>query len=145
MNNNKYFLNAIICLFMFPLAVLPDIVNNQIGNADKQEHEMNKFIDRLMSKMTVREKIGQINMVHPWGEYDTGSKNKEDIYELARNGELGVALNLVGADKVHRLQQIAVNESRLGIPIFQAWTLYMAFVPYSPFLWHSLARGIYPQ
>ena len=47
---------------MFPLAVLPDIVNDQIGNADKQEHEMNKFIDRLMSKMTVREKIGQINM-----------------------------------------------------------------------------------
>ena len=32
MNNNKYFLNAIICLFLFPLAVLPDIVNNQIGN-----------------------------------------------------------------------------------------------------------------
>lgn len=127
MNDNKYFLNAIICLFLFPLAVLPDIVNNQIGNADKQEHEMNKFIDRLMSKMTVREKIGQINMVHPWGEYDTGPKNKEDIYELARNGELGVALNLVGADKVHRLQQIAVNESRLGIPIFSSMDVIHGF------------------
>ena len=77
---------------------------------------MNEFIDELMSKMTVREKIGQLNLL-PSGTISTGISDNSPVMETISKGELGGILNLKGADNIRKLQEAAVKKSRLGIPI----------------------------
>jgi beta-glucosidase len=73
-------------------------------------------IDKLMSRMTLPEKLGQLTMTS--ASYAvTGPVITGDSTESIRNGTLGNLLNLVGAKPVHEMQRIAVEESRLGIPL----------------------------
>lgn len=85
---------------------------------DAQCSRMDTYIDSLMSRMTLREKIGQLNLVPPGGEFATGQDVKANIWNLCRNGELGAVLNLADAKRVRNLQRVAVEETRLGIPLF---------------------------
>ena len=78
--------------------------------------EMDKFVDDLMSKMTVEEKIGQLNLPVA-GDIVTGQAKSSNVSERIRKGEVGGLFNLKGADKIREVQRIAVEESRLGIPI----------------------------
>jgi beta-glucosidase len=80
-----------------------------------QTKPMNEFISNLMSKMTVREKIGQLNLL-PSGTITTGISNNSPVKDAFCKGELGGILNLKGADKIRELQELAVTKSRLGIP-----------------------------
>src|SRR5215468_996767 len=73
-------------------------------------------IDKLMSEMTLAEKLGQLTMTAA-GYAVTGPVIVGDSTESIRNGTLGNLLNLVGAKPVHDVQRIAVEESRLGIPL----------------------------
>ncbi len=77
---------------------------------------MNEFIDDLMSKMTVREKIGQLNLL-PSGTISTGISDNSSVLGTIYKGELGAILNLKGADNIRKLQEAAVKKTRLGIPI----------------------------
>lgn len=79
---------------------------------------MDTYIDSLMSRMTLREKIGQLNLVPPGGEFATGEEVKSNIWELCRKGELGAVLNLADARRIRNAQKFAVEETRLGIPLF---------------------------
>jgi len=77
-------------------------------------------IAALMAKMTLEEKIGQMNQYN--GFWDaTGpapSEKKAKLkYAHLRKGLVGAVLNVTGVDKVRKLQEIVVNESRLGIPL----------------------------
>lgn len=78
---------------------------------------MNAFITNLMSKMTLDEKIGQLNLVTPGGAV-TGSVVSSDVNEKIRKGLVGGLFGITGADKVRKAQEIAVNSSRLKIPLF---------------------------
>jgi beta-glucosidase len=78
--------------------------------------EMDKFIDDLMGKMTVEEKIGQLNLPVA-GDIVTGQAKSSNVSERIRKGEVGGLFNLKGAEKIRDVQRIAVEESRLGIPI----------------------------
>jgi beta-glucosidase len=73
-------------------------------------------IDTLMRAMTLREKLGQLTM-SAGGYAVTGPVRVEDPTDAIRAGTLGNLLNVVGAAEVHKLQRIAVEESRLGIPL----------------------------
>lgn len=77
---------------------------------------MNEFVSELMAKMTVQEKIGQLNLL-PSGDIQTGISDNSSVSEAIRNGRLGAILNLKGVDNILKVQQMAVEESRLGIPI----------------------------
>ena len=77
---------------------------------------MNEFVSELMSKMTVQEKIGQLNLL-PSGDIQTGISENSSVSEAIRNGRLGAILNLKGVDNIMKVQQMAVEESRLGIPL----------------------------
>lgn len=77
---------------------------------------MDAYIDELMSKMTIQEKIGQLNQ-QVAGDIMTGSEQDTEITELLRKGEIGSVLNVKGVDRVKAIQKIAVEESRLGIPL----------------------------
>lgn len=77
---------------------------------------MNVYIDDLMSKMTVEEKIGQLNLPVA-GDIVTGQAKSSNISERIRKGEVGGLFNLKGATKIEEVQRIAVEQSRLGIPL----------------------------
>ena len=73
-------------------------------------------IDKLIGRMTLAEKLGQLTMTSA-GYAVTGPVIAGDSTDSIRNGTLGNLLNLVGAKPVHDMQRIAVEESRLGIPL----------------------------
>ena len=73
-------------------------------------------IDDLMSRMRLAEKLGQLTMTAS-GYAVTGPIIAGDSTESIRNGTIGNLLNLVGAGPVHEMQRLAVEESRLGIPL----------------------------
>jgi beta-glucosidase len=73
-------------------------------------------IDKLMERMTLAEKLGQLTMTAA-GYTVTGPVIAGDSTDSIRNGTIGNLLNLVGARAIHDMQRIAVEESRLGIPL----------------------------
>ena len=86
------------------------------GFAKAQNTRMNQFISTLMSKMTVDEKIGQLNLVTPGGAV-TGSVVSSDVDNKIRNGQVGGLFGITGPEKIRKAQEIAVNNSRLKIPL----------------------------
>lgn len=73
-------------------------------------------IERLIGEMTLPEKLGQLTMTAA-GYAVTGPIIAGDSTESIRDGTLGNLLNLYGAGPVHDLQRLAVEQSRLGIPL----------------------------
>jgi beta-glucosidase len=73
-------------------------------------------IDSLIGLMTVEEKLGQLNQVGPQWLRERGPESSEQAV-LIRNGRIGSFLYLTGADATRRAQRIAVEESRLKIPL----------------------------
>ena len=84
-------------------------------NTEKSAED--KFIDELMSRMTLTERIGQTNLLPAPGPIVTGISEQTEIVSQIRDGRVGSILNIKGADAIREYQRIAVEESRLGIPI----------------------------
>jgi len=80
------------------------------------EQKMKVFIDALMKKMTLQEKIGQLNLSGA-GDITTGQSSSSDIGKKIKEGKVGGILNLKSAEKIHDVQRVAVEESRLKIPL----------------------------
>ena len=81
--------------------------------------KMKTFIDALMSKMTLDEKIGQLNLPGA-GDITTGGQASEDNSAIAkkiREGKVGGLFNIKGVEKIKHVQEIAARESRLKIPM----------------------------
>jgi beta-glucosidase len=72
--------------------------------------------DRLLAAMTLAEKIGQLSMAAGLGAI-TGPGARRGLEEGIRSGQIGNVLNVWGAAEVHALQRLAVEHSRLGIPL----------------------------
>ena len=81
-----------------------------------QKKPMTEFVNELMAKMTLEEKIGQLNLL-PGGDVTTGAIMDSPLAQLTAAGQLGAVLNVKGQDKIHELQRVAVKKSRLGIPL----------------------------
>ena len=81
-----------------------------------QKKPMKEFVNELMAKMTLEEKIGQLNLL-PGGDVTTGAIMDSPLAQLTAAGQLGAVLNVKGQDKIHELQRVAVKKSRLGIPL----------------------------
>lgn len=79
--------------------------------------EMDAFIDDLMAKMTIREKTGQLNLITPGGGIPTGSVVSTDVESKIKSGKVGGIFGVYGPEKTRRAQKLAVEESRLGIPM----------------------------
>ena len=83
----------------------------------EKESEMDRFINSLMSEMTIEEKIGQLNLVTPGGGILTGSVVSSDVEAKVKAGKVGGIFGIYGPDKLRQAQQMAVDDSRLGIPM----------------------------
>lgn len=77
---------------------------------------MKGFIDTLMSEMTLAEKLGQLNLPGA-DDIVTGQAKSSNIGGRVVKGEVGGVFNIKGAAKIKDLQRVAVEESRLGIPL----------------------------
>lgn len=83
----------------------------------KADHDkMDKFITELMSRMTLDEKLGQLNLP-PSDDIVTGQTINSNIGAAVAKGQVGGTFNIKGAEKIRELQKIAVEKSRLGIPL----------------------------
>lgn len=82
-----------------------------------QDAKMNSFISGLMAKMTLEEKIGQLNLVTPGGGVATGSVVSKGVEDNIKKGYVGGLFGIYGPDKVRQAQDLAVKNSRLHIPL----------------------------
>ncbi|MGO4760375.1 glycoside hydrolase family 3 N-terminal domain-containing protein, partial [Streptomyces sp. 2MCAF27] len=80
-------------------------------------HDHESRIEELLAQMTVDEKLGQLQQLAWEWETGPGGADTEGAEAAARKGLLGSVLNVVGAEASNALQRIAVEESRLGIPL----------------------------
>ncbi len=77
---------------------------------------MKAYIDGLMKKMTLEEKIGQLNLPSA-GDITTGQAKSSDIAKKIREGKVGGLFNVKTVAKIKEIQRVAVEESRLKIPL----------------------------
>ena len=86
------------------------------GNAQTTDAKMKAFIDVLMKKMTLDEKIGQLNLPGS-GDIVTGQASSSDVGKKIKEGSVGGLFNIKTVEKIRAVQKVAVEESRLKIPM----------------------------
>lgn len=101
------------CMKKILIALICLISIHAYADSDK---EMKTFIDQLMSRMTLKEKIGQLNLPGA-GDVVTGEASSDVSPVRFEKGEIGGLLNLKGVDRIRAIQEAAVKKSRLGIPL----------------------------
>ena len=106
MRIGRFLLTAVITASAFTAMAAPQ--------ADKDK--MDQFIDNLMGKMTLQEKIGQLNLPVS-GEIFTGQAKSSDEAGKIRKGQVGGLFNVKGVENIREVQKIAVEQSRLKIPL----------------------------
>ncbi len=109
----KYF----IVFFSLMMITLSGFVNLPIKQSD--EERIAARVDSVLALMTLEEKIGQLNQLSfgiGWGPTVKVSV-PNDYKELIRDGKIGSFLNAIGAEFTYELQKVAVEESRLKIPL----------------------------
>ncbi|MEC7262211.1 MAG: beta-glucosidase BglX [Bacteroidota bacterium] len=74
-------------------------------------------VEALLQKMTLEEKIGQLNLLTPGGGVATGEVVSKNVEAKIKAGEVGGLFGVAGPDKVRVAQELAVKKSRLGIPL----------------------------
>ncbi len=82
-----------------------------------QDVKMNTFISTLMSKMTVEDKIGQLNLITPGWGIPTGSVVSTDVEGKIKSGKVGGLFGVIGTEKVKQAQDLVMTHSRLKIPL----------------------------
>src|SRR5215213_7280351 len=92
------------------------IIFSITAHAQQNTAKMNVFISGLMSKMTLNEKLGQLNLPGA-GDITTGQASSSDIAKKIREGKVGGLFNIKTVQKIKDVQRIAVEESRLKIPL----------------------------
>ena len=103
-------------LFAGPLSSLSSAQARPVPNAQLASKEVNARVESLLKKMTLEEKIGQL--VQYSAGFATGPAQSNVTYDdLVAKGQVGSMLNVVGADKTDHYQHIAMEKSRLHIPI----------------------------
>lgn len=107
---NKIFLLLLTTLFI-------GVINATNKIAKHNKGKMDAFVFNLLSQMTIEEKIGQTVLYTSGYDIITGPTVDPNYKEYLKNGMVGGIFNAVGADYTRSLQTIAVEETRLGIPL----------------------------
>lgn len=106
----------------------------QTAPAARHKTEMDRFVDSLLGRMTLEEKIGQLNLPGA-GDITTGQAKSSDIAGAIGRGEVGGLFNIKGVEKIREVQRIAVEESRLGIPLIFGMDVIHGYETAFPFRW----------
>ncbi len=106
----KFFFASMLLVLVTLTACSPQ-KNDSSGDA-----KMTAFVDELMKKMTLDEKIGQLNLPGS-GDIVTGQTSSSNIGQKIKDGQVGGLFNIKSAAKIRDVQKVAVEESRLKIPL----------------------------
>ncbi len=93
-----------------------DAVFSQQKLVSSDPQQKNGFISALMKKMTLDEKIGQLNLPSS-GDFTTGTASNSGIEQKIKAGQVGGLFNIKSVAKIRAAQQFAVENSRLKIPM----------------------------
>ncbi|OWK73998.1 beta-glucosidase [Flavobacteriaceae bacterium JJC] len=108
----------IAALALSPCFLSQEMVTKPVQSYQTEQYKAKKkiFVDALLSKMTVDEKIGQLNLPSA-GDFTTGQAQNSDIGKKIEDGLVGGLFNIKGAEKIRAVQKVAVEKSRLKIPL----------------------------
>ena len=95
-----------------------EIVKQPVQSYQTKEYQTKKtgFVNSLLSKMTLDEKLGQLNLPGA-GDITTGQAQSSDIGKKIEEGKVGGLFNIKGVEKIREVQKVAVEKSRLKIPL----------------------------
>ncbi len=98
--------------------IAQDIVNKPVQSFQSSKYKAKKkvFVESLLAKMTLEEKIGQLNLPSA-GDFTTGQAQNSGIGKKIEDGLVGGLFNIKGAEKIRAVQKVAVEKSRLKIPL----------------------------
>lgn len=125
MNFNRLFFACMVTLAaLFTTVALPSC--KPASNQANTDEAIDQKVDELLKKMTLQEKIGQMTLFT--SDYDvTGPTMRENYKQDIKTGRVGAIFNAFGADYTRKLQEIAVNETRLGIPLLFGYDVIHGF------------------
>lgn len=109
---------VIAALALAPMLSAQEIVTKPVQSFQTAQYQAKKkaFVESLLAKMTLDEKIGQLNLPSS-GDFTTGLAKSSDIGKKVEQGLVGGLFNIKGADKIRAVQKVAVENSRLKIPL----------------------------
>lgn len=109
---------AIALLALSPVVLAQEQVQRPVQSYQTADYKAKKktFIDQLLAKMTIDEKIGQLNLPTS-GDFTTGQAQSSNIGKKIEQGLVGGLFNIKGADKIRDVQKTAMEKSRLKIPL----------------------------
>ena len=100
--------NLLLCV-----TVLISTVAFSQTSKDVKKHQ---FVNSLLAKMTLEEKLGQLNLPAS-SDFVTGAVSSSDIAQKVKEGKVGGVFNIRSVKKIKELQEFAVNNTRLHIPL----------------------------
>ncbi|MCP4485392.1 MAG: beta-glucosidase BglX [Flavobacteriaceae bacterium] len=132
----KLFTIKLVFLYIFLAGFLfscTELFSN--GNGADDLISLDQKVETLLSKMTLEEKIGQMNQYNGFWDF-TGPAPKgghaEKKYDDLKNGLVGSMLNVRGVKDVTAVQKVAVEQSRLGIPLIIGFDVIHGYKTISP-------------
>jgi len=109
--------------------------NSEFSSSITSVVDVEQKVEALLKQMTLEEKIGQMNQYSGFwdltGPAPTGG-NAAKKYEHLRKGYVGSMLNLRGVENVRKIQKIAIEETRLGIPLIIGFDVIHGYETLSP-------------
>ncbi|MEO7444068.1 MAG: beta-glucosidase BglX [Ferruginibacter sp.] len=102
-----------IALIIFSMPVQAQVSTQSVAENAK----MNIYVSNLMKKMTLEEKIGQLNLLTPGGGIATGAVVSSDVEQKIAGGKVGGLFGVIGEEKIRQAQELAMAKSRLKIPL----------------------------
>ena len=121
-------MHQVMALAMVCLLVAPSILRAQNPLI---EDEIEAKVEALLQKMTLEEKVGQLNQHSgSWdvtGPVPAGNEYAQRRAELLKKGGVGSMLNIVAAEATYEAQKLAVENSRLGIPLIFGYDVVHGF------------------
>ena len=114
MRKQRYIKLTILILACIGFA---NIQAQSIHKSLELNEESKNRIDSLLNLMTLEEKIGQLNLLTPGGGIATGEVVSKDVEEKIKAGNVGGVFGVSQPERVRQAQELAVKQSRLGIPL----------------------------
>lgn len=117
----NYLTKTIYCAFFLIVLGLVSCkdTNQNHGDNDSAENRFDEQIDSLIGIMTLEEKLGQLNLPSS-GDITTGASKSSNIAKKIAEGKVGGLFNIKGVEKIKEVQKLALEESRLKIPLLFA-------------------------
>lgn len=101
----------------FPAFAVTSAATGHTDGRTAEDTEMDRFIDDLMSEMTIEEKAGQITLVTYDSSFMTGETQSKGVAKKIAEGKIGGVFNVRTVEDKINIQKLAVEQTRLGIPL----------------------------